>query len=111
MATMSKTQISNPLITLSVQDFMKENGFNQVHREVRENTNGYPYITFINRKNEAENIYFSKEAAKQVSAGDEIKKGFFDAYLIAETTNAEGESRIKIVRAGSSTRLELDDLF
>lgn len=111
MATVAKTEISNPLVTQSVKDFMKGNGFTQVHREVRENTNGYPYITFINGKNEAENVYFSKQAGEQVEAGQEIKKGFFDAYLVAETKNAAGESRIKIVRAGSSTRLDMDDLF
>lgn len=110
MATLATTQITNPLVTMSVKDFVVSNGF-EVHDEVRENTNGYPYVTFIDRNNEAENIYFSKEASKQVKAGDRIAKGFFNPYLIAETTNAAGEKRIKIVRAGSSTRLSAEDLF
>lgn len=111
MATMAQNQITNPLVTVSVKDFMKANSFVQVHKEVRANTNGYPYITFINGKNEAENIYFSKEASKQVKAGDPIAKGFFDNFLTASTTNEAGEERIKLVRSGDSTRLDIDDLF
>lgn len=105
------TQVSNPLVTHSVQDWMKSNGFTQVHNRVRVNTNGYPFITFINANNEAENIYFSKEASKNVALDMEIKKGFFSNLIIAETTNAAGESRIRLARAGSSSRLEVDDLF
>lgn len=111
MATVAQTQITNPLVTASVKDFMKSNNFTQVHKEVRANTNGYPYITFIDSKNVAENIYFSKGASEQVSEGQEIKKGFFDNFLVATTTNATGEERIKIVRSGDSTRLDVEDLF
>lgn len=113
MATVAKTQITNPLIVVAVKDFMKQNGFTQVHREVRVNTNGYPYITFINAKNEAENIYFSKGAADmpEASVGTQIGKGYFDNFNVATTTNEKGEERIKLVRTGSSTRLDIDDLF
>lgn len=111
MATTATTQITNPLVTLSVQDFMKANNFTQVHNEVRENTNKYPYVTFINNKNEAENIYFSKGAAESVKAGDAIAKGFFAPFIIVEATNAQDEKRIKIARAGDSNRMEAADLF
>lgn len=111
MQNTATSQVSNPIVTHSVQDWMKSNGFNQVHNRVRVNTNGYPFVTFINTNNEAENIYFSIEAAKAVSANSEIKKGFFANLIIAETTNAAGETRIKLARAGSSSRLEADDLF
>lgn len=111
MQNTATSQVSNPLVTYSVQDWMKSNGFTQVHNRVRVNTNGYPFVTFITSGNDAENIYFSKEAAKAVSLDSEIKKGFFANLIIAETTNAAGEPRIRIARAGSSSRLEVDDLF
>lgn len=113
MATVAQTQITNPLTVISVKDFMKANNFTQVHNEVRQNSNGYPFVTFINGKNEAENIYFSKEAAKLPSAklGTPIAKGYFNDFSIAETKNEAGETRIKLVRAGSSSRLDMDDLF
>ena len=113
MATVATTDITNPLVVVSVKDFMRSNGFTQVHNEVRQNSNGYPFVTFINGKNEAENIYFSKGAAElpQAKLGTPIAKGYFDAFSIAETKNGAGEKRIKLVRQGDSSRLEMDDLF
>ena len=113
MATVATTDITNPLVVVSVKDFMRANAFTQVHNEVRQNSNGYPFITFINGKNEAENIYFSKKASElpQTKLGTPIVKGYFDAFGVAETTNEAGEKRVKIVSAGSSSRLEMDDLF
>ena len=113
MATVSTTDITNPLVRIGVKDFMKANAFTQVHNEVRQNSNGYPFVTFINGKNEAENIYFSKGASALPSAklGTPIAKGYFDAFSIAETTNTAGEKRIKLVRQGDSSRKEMDDLF
>lgn len=114
MATIATTDITNPtLVVVSVKDFMKSNGFTQVHNEVRQNSNGYPFITFINGKNEAENIYFSKKAAELPSAklGSPIAKGYFEDFGVAETKNDAGEVRIKLVRKGDSSRLDMDDLF
>lgn len=110
MANLSKIEVSNPLVTMSVRDFMLDNGLT-VHNEVRVNTNKYPYLTFINEKNEAENIYFSKSASALVTEGQPVVKGFFDNFLMVETTNADGEKRIKIARAGSTSRLAVEDLF
>lgn len=112
MTTLAKNQISNPsLKTTTVKDFMVNNGFVSVHREVRENQNGYPFITFINADNKAENIYFSKGGAEMVAAGEMITKELIAKFQVAETTNAAGEPRIKLVRKGSGERLELSDLF
>ena len=108
---MATTAITNPLVVLDVKTFMQANGYISVHNQVRINSSNYPYVTFINGKNEAENIYFSKEAAKLVSKDQDIVKGFFNAFKIAETTNANNEKRIKLVREGASTRATLDDLF
>lgn len=113
MATVATTDITNPLVVVSVKDFMRSNGFTQVHNEVRQNSNGYPFITFINGKNEAENIYFSKKASElpQAKLGTPITKGYFEAFNVAETTNEKNEKRIKIVSVGSSSRLDMDNLF
>ena len=108
---MATTAITNPLVVLDVKAFMQNNGYISVHNQVRSNQNEYPYVTFINGKNEAENIYFSKEASKLVEKDEQIIKGFFDKFKVATTLNAAGEERIKLVREGASTRATLDDLF
>ena len=109
-ATISAKELTNPLTTISVQDFMKSKGFVSIHKSVRKNANGYPYLTFINADNEAENIYFSKASGEDKEAGQLLYKGFFDKLNVAEVTNADGEVRMKIVGT-SSERLGVEDLF
>lgn len=112
-STVSNTVIQNPtdkLVTIPVMDFMKSKSFISCHKSVRANANGYPYVTFINDKNVAENIYFSKATGEKYKADQGIEKGFFNSLAIAETTNADGEIRIKLV-CTNTTRLSLEDLF
>lgn len=111
MATLANTTVQNPLQVVDVKDFMINNGFVSVYKAVRENSNGFPFITFITADNKAENIYFSKGGAEMVAAGELITKELIAKFQIAETTNAAGEKRIKLVRKGGSERLDLSDLF
>lgn len=108
--TISAKEVTNPLVTVTVQEFMKSKGFVSIHKSVRKNANGYPYITFINADNQSENIYFSKASGEDKEAGQLIQRGFFDKLNMAETTNADGEVRTKIVGT-SSERLGVADLF
>lgn len=109
---MTTTDIKNPetLVRIPVQDWMKSKGFVSVHKSVRTNENGYPYVTFINADNKAENIYFSKSASENYSTGTPIQKGFFDKLNIADTTNAAGEIRTKLVST-EGLRVTMEDLF
>lgn len=104
-------QASAKLSTLTILAFMNAQGFTSCVKEVRTNANGYPYITFINDENVAENIYFSKNASKLVTTGTAIARGFFTPFMAAQTTNAEGELRWKIVSQGESNRASIEDLF
>lgn len=96
------------MTTSSVQDFMKQQGFVSVVTSVKENANGYPYVTFLNAKNEAENIYFSKTCSNTVAKGQVIAKGFFTPFMIAQVENAAGEKRTKLV---TGQRINVEDLF
>lgn len=91
-----KTDLNNSAI-ISVQQFMKEVGFVSIHKTVRKNQGGLPYLTFIKADNVVENIYFSKEAGEDKEAGQLIQRGFFDKLNIAAVTNPDGEVRMKIV--------------
>lgn len=102
---------ASTLNAIPVQEFMKQKGFVSVSRAVRANKAGYPYVTFINGANEAENIYFSKNASARYDEGEPIGRGFFDELQIAETTNAAGEARTKLVGTGTSERVNASDLF
>lgn len=102
---------TNTLETIDVRTFMNQFGYVQVHKEVRANTNGFPYVTFINGSNEAENIYFSRKTAAKYDEGESIGRGFFDNLAAAETTNAAGEKRWKLVTPSGGNRLDASDLF
>ena len=101
--------MESKLKVVTVQEFMKSNDMISIVPVIRTNVNDYPYITFINNKNESENIYFSKDSSKLLTKGLPITRGFFANYSIGFTTNAAGETRTKLV--GQGQRLSVEDLF
>ena len=96
--------------TQTVKQFATSNGYVSINKAVAENTNGYPFLTFINEKNEAENIYFASTIAKEYPAGTVITKEHFAKLQIGETYNSKGELRVKLIPIGGN-RLSLEDLF
>jgi hypothetical protein len=94
---------------ISVREYCKATKVASVATTVRENSNGYPFVTFINGDNEATNVYFSKEGAKHYTLGESIGKGFFDKLQVAYVTNEEGEERIKLIT--NSERISIDDIL
>lgn len=93
----------------SIKDFAKSKGFMQLAPAVRINTNGYPFITFIDSNNVAENIYFSKAAAEQVDEGTPVDKTLLSRHQIGITKNADGEERVKLI--SNSERVDLFSLL
>jgi hypothetical protein len=79
---------------------------------VRENTeNGYKFVTVLDKRGGASNIYFGKKSAEVVEEGDVLTK---DQMLGAEfvlATNAEGESRIKLSLSDASDYTNLANIF
>ena len=98
-----------PLETQSVLAFMRANGFTQYNQNIGVNVNDYPFVTFINANNEAENVYFSKNAAEQVSADELVDGKFLAKFVIVDTINAEGEARTKLSLRGGN-RGSINDL-
>ena len=98
--------------TSSIQDFMSANKFVSVVKTVRENKNKYPYITFVNGANVAQNVYFSKNAAATVKTGATIERGFFAPFIATEVTYDDGRpTQWKISTKGESLRATMEDLF
>ena len=95
----------------SLRDFCSSRNFVEIHKAVRENSNGYPYLTFIDSKNKAENIYFSKSQSANFADGMLLSPSIMKDLQIATVTNAQGEERTKLVGKGESNRLNLDDLL
>jgi Na+-transporting NADH:ubiquinone oxidoreductase subunit NqrA len=93
----------------SIKEFAAAKGFTTVASHVRVNTNGYPYVTFINEKNEAENVYFSKKGAESVSEGTTVTAELLKQFQIGTTTNAAGEERVKLI--SNSERVSLMEMF
>lgn len=100
MATLAKTQVTNQLETKTISEYAQERGFVDVAVKVRTNVNGYPYVTFIDENNVAENIYFTTNTGADYKEGTPINKGFFDKLQFVFVTNANGESRVKLAKQG-----------
>lgn len=95
--------------TQSIKQFCNSRGFTQLTPSIRVNVNGYAFITFIDAKNAAENVYFSKASAKSVSAGQVLTKELLSQWQVAIATNAEGELRTKII--SNSERIDINSLL
>jgi hypothetical protein len=108
-APVVQAPVATELTTMSVREFMNQEGFVSLVTVIRKNSNGYPYITFIDADNNAENIYFSKAASEKVSAGDTVTGALLKPMVVALTVNADGEERWKI-SSGNSLRASADDL-
>jgi len=103
-----------PILNMDIQtikDFCKSKGFVQINKTIAENSNGYPFITFITGANKAENIYFSKASSANVAEGMLVTPTLLADLQIATVKNAAGEERIKLCGKGESNRLSLDDLL
>lgn len=95
------------MLILTIKEFIASKGFISIASAVRVNKNGYPYVTFIDADNKAENVYFSKKAP--VAEGQVIDKQFIAGFQIAEVENATGEKRTKLI--SNSARVSLADLL
>ena len=93
----------------SVKAFCAKNAIIEVVPKVRVNDNGYPYVTFINKDNEATNVYFSINAAGTVEENQDIREIAKDLQIVY-VKNAAGEDRIKLSRK-SASRITVEDLF
>lgn len=102
---------TTPLEVISVQQFMMNNNFVSVNRMVNTNVHGYPFVTFIDADNKAENVYFSVNTSAKYTKGQVIEPGFFKGLGIAKTINADGEMRTKLVNADGGNRILISDLF
>lgn len=103
------------MTTITVKEFCAQRGFVQAAKSVRQNENGYPFVTFYTDKKDSEgrtvceNVYFSKNAAKTVAAGSPVDAQLFSNLQIAEVQNEAGELRTKLI--SNSERVELSDMF
>jgi hypothetical protein len=106
---MNLVEIKKDLVTMSVKEFVTSKAFVSLVPVVRVNENGYPFITFIDKDNKAENVYFSREASKAVDAGVPVDKAMLSTYQIGITHNAQGEERIKLI--SNSNRVDIASLL
>lgn len=86
---------------ISLKQLFKKGVFNTVS-VLRENENGYPYVTLLRTTSKgtaSQNVYFGQKTAQIVSdtfnVGDRIDSLLADAQII-KTENSNGEVRYKL---------------
>tara|TARA_R110000796_G_scaffold118353_5_gene231999 strand:- start:8325 stop:8684 length:360 start_codon:yes stop_codon:yes gene_type:complete len=101
-ASTGTTSTTSIVGTYSMAEFFKQAGIIQVNPKVNANKNGYPFITFIDGDNKAENVYFSKSLAPSFPKDTAIVKGFFDDIQILNLKYEDGETRLKLSSKGGN---------
>lgn len=107
-------ETATQLQSISLVELVKKGKVSNIS-ELRENTNGYPFITLLSG-NKSQNVYFGKNTADKVSGtfnvGDKILP-FLKECNIVKTENAEGETRFKLSHSTSaySSKAELMSEF
>ena len=120
MENLLENAVNTRPTTMSIVDFCKSFqgvdrngnpliGLTEIVPKVRVNSNGYPYVTFINSDNVATNIYFTVNASDTVSEGQDLREIAHDLQIVF-VKNELGEDRIKLSRK-STSRLTVDNLF
>lgn len=109
MENLLENAVNNRPTTMSVVEFCKSNDLTEIVPKIRINSNGYPYVTFINSDNVATNIYFTVNASDTVSEGQDLREIASDLQIVF-VKNELGEDRIKLSRK-STSRLTVDNLF
>lgn len=100
---------SSQVTRVTFKAFCAAEGITAIHKTIRTNSNGYPFITVL-RGADAENIYFSKKASAEVAEG-ELVKSIASELFVNTAVNANKEQRTKLSFAGNSTYEDIDDMF
>lgn len=117
MATSANTQ---EVVSISLSKAAKDANVTIIS-ELRANTSGYAYITFITKDGASNNVYFGKNSAEALPPIGTPFKGLLhllkDATIV-QVMNADGETRFKVSvpkagskAAGYSTASEMAALF
>jgi hypothetical protein len=77
---------------------------------VRENENGFLFVTVLNGA-KSTNVYFGKKSAESFSEDDVLTKEQLLEMMFIVATNEDGEERIKIALNGSSDYTDLASMF
>lgn len=78
--------------------------------KVRQNSNGYPYVTMLNG-DKASNVYFGKKSAQGVNVGDVLTSEQLQKAQVILATNESGEQRLKLSFGGESEYTDLSTVF
>ena len=103
--------------TISLRNLIKSKEVVGVSH-LRQNENGYPFVTILNRDKKAMNLYFGKNTAQKVIDNfelgtDLVANGFLKEAQVVQTDNEKGETRFKLsVSQGEySSVSSLEDMF
>lgn len=124
MATTAQTQPASasyvsPIDAIKLLEFTKSNNFvDYAPGELKTSTGGSRYITLINNKNEALNVFFGRKAGEAIAETEEATgtKQMVDKILLTKLSvwtvqNEEGEDRLKAFFTGTANRASLDDVY
>jgi hypothetical protein len=95
----SPTKFTTMYTYVTFKEYCTEKGAIGINPVIRTNLNGYPFLTVLlpgEKKNEGDNIYFSKSAAADLTEGEVLSVEKLRTLFVAHSTNEKGEPRLKL---------------
>lgn len=78
---------------------------------VRVNATGYKFVTVLDSKSKASNIYLGRKSSEQVAEGQAIPTDVLKRSEFVLAENEAGEARVKLSLTGASGFQSLGDMF
>ena len=85
---------------LSLREFANKFQLAKIVLDVRENINGYPFIVFINKDGDTENVYFGSSIASDYPQGTVVTSEMLAKLQIFEYEK-NGKTMLRLVRKGN----------
>jgi hypothetical protein len=96
---------------LSLSNFVEKYNFTEIVPEIRKNSNGYPFVTFLNSKNVATNVYFGSSISDSYSEGTKITSEMLKGLQAYEYLREDGGLGLRLVSKNAGNRVSISSLL
>ncbi len=107
-------QVKTELKTVSIKNLVTHNIIDSIGK-LAINVNGYGFVTILNDKRKAANLYFTKDLSPKVidtfGVGNNLPKEFVENLIVIASENNDGEQRFKLYDNSDSKYTSLSDMF
>ncbi|HEX8586086.1 MAG TPA: hypothetical protein VF680_16960 [Allosphingosinicella sp.] len=99
-----------PMKRISLKKAFKNRVFTNVSK-VRENHQGFKFVTVIDNSGKSNNVYLGRKSSEQVIVGQDIPAELLKRADFVLATNEQDEQRLKLSLNGDSGYTSMESIF